>query len=140
MFWAKSTLLQTFCFEVARLQVYVAITCYMLLHQTTRIEWKNTFRQRGDILVSEHDPQRFFFIFNTLILIYGVLSSFRLCYIQFKEIEISWKPRTAYEGRGRIKIRFWKLKIYFAEMFYESLKKKLSWNFMLRYTIKLLLN
>ena len=88
MFWAKSTLLQTFCFEVARLQVYVAITCYILLHQATSIEGKNTFRQRGDILVSEHDPQRFFFLFNTLILIYGVLSSFRLCYSQFKEIEI----------------------------------------------------
>ena len=56
------TLLQAFCFEVARLQVYVAITTYALLHQTTRSEGENSLRECRDILVSVCDPQQFFFI------------------------------------------------------------------------------
>ena len=60
--WAKSTLLQTFCFEKAKLLVYVTITCYRLLHQTTRGEGKKSLRERRDIIVSDQNPQRFFFI------------------------------------------------------------------------------
>ena len=47
----KSTLLQTFCFEVARLQVYVAISCYTLLYQATRAEGKNSLNECTDIIV-----------------------------------------------------------------------------------------
>ena len=36
--------------------------------------------------------------FPCLILIYDVLSSFRLCYIQFKEVEILWGRGAGYEG------------------------------------------
>ena len=77
----KSTLLQTFCFKVARLQVYVAITCYTLLDQARRGERKNSLRERTTFLCC-----------TTLTLIYDVLSSFRLYYIQFTEIKILWGP------------------------------------------------
>ena len=56
------TLLQAFCFEIARLQAYVAITSYALLHQSTRSEGENSLRECRDILVSACDPQQFFFI------------------------------------------------------------------------------
>ena len=91
MFWAKSTLFKTFCFKLARLQVYVAITCYPLLHQTTNCEGKNSFRERRDILVSGRDPQTILLDYTTLTLIYDVLSSFMLYYIQFKEVKILWR-------------------------------------------------
>ena len=35
---------------------------------------------------------------------------------------------------------FWKLKICFNEIFYESWKKQFNWNLILRYTLKLTLN
>ena len=73
-----------------RLQVYIAITCYALLYQATKVEGKNSFRERRDILLSERDPQRFFLYYTTIILIYDVLSSFRLYDIQFKEVKILW--------------------------------------------------
>ena len=47
----KSTLLQFFCFKVARLQVYVATTCYTLMHQAARTEGKNSLRECRDILI-----------------------------------------------------------------------------------------
>ena len=54
---------------------------------------KNSLRERRNIFVSDDDPQRFsFIIYTTLILIYDVLYSFRLCYIQFKEVKILWGP------------------------------------------------
>ena len=39
---------------------YVTITCYTLLHQTTRGEGKNSLRGRRDIFVSDRDPQGIF--------------------------------------------------------------------------------
>ena len=44
------------------IQVDVAITCYAPLHQATRAEVKNSLRECRDIIVSQRDPQRFFFI------------------------------------------------------------------------------
>ena len=51
-----------FCLQVAKLQIYVAIICYTLLHQATRGERKNGLRERRDIFLSDRDPQRFFCI------------------------------------------------------------------------------
>ena len=58
----KSTLLQTFRFCVARLQVYVAITCFTILHQATRAEGKNSLRERRGYSRFDCDTQRFFSI------------------------------------------------------------------------------
>ena len=52
---AKSTLLQTFRFKVARLQVYVAITCCTLLHQAVRSKENNSLEESRVILVSDRD-------------------------------------------------------------------------------------
>ena len=41
---------------------YVTISCYTLLHQTTRWEGQNSFRELRNIFVSDCDPQRFSFI------------------------------------------------------------------------------
>ena len=54
----------TFCYrdyvcQVSKLQY---ISCYTLLHQATMDEGKNSLRERRDILVSDRDQQRFFFI------------------------------------------------------------------------------
>ena len=72
MFWAKSTLLQSFCFYVA--QVYVAITGYILLHQVERFKGKNSLREPKGILILIMILSNC----STLILIYDVLSSFNL--------------------------------------------------------------
>ena len=37
---------------------------------------------------------------NKLILVYDVLSSYMLYYVQFKEVEISWGPRAGGWGPG----------------------------------------
>ena len=50
MFWLKTWT------RVARLQVYVAITYYTLLHQATRGEGKNSLKELKDILVSDLYP------------------------------------------------------------------------------------
>ena len=61
------------------------MTCYTLLHQVTRAEGKNSLWERRDIFV--------FVILNgfSFFLNY-VLSSFRLYYIQFKEVTFLWGP------------------------------------------------
>ena len=41
-----------------------------------------------------------FLYYTTLILIYDALSSFRLYYIQFKEVKILWRLGAEYEGWG----------------------------------------
>ena len=46
-------------------KTHLAISCYTLLHQATRGEGKNSLRKRRDILVSDHDQQRFFIIIIT---------------------------------------------------------------------------
>ena len=58
----KFTLLRTFCFEVAALQVCFTITCYTLLHQAAMGKGKNRLRKGSDIFVSDRDPQQFFII------------------------------------------------------------------------------
>ena len=95
MFWTKSTPLQTFHFQVARLRHYVAITCCTLLHQVARVEGKNSFRERRDILLSERDPQRFFFI---------MLLQFqsKMCYPPAGDIIFSLTKLIFYGGRGGI--------------------------------------
>ena len=50
---------------VARLQVYVAITCYKLPHEATWGEEKNSLMECKDILVSDRDVQRFFSIIQS---------------------------------------------------------------------------
>ena len=74
-----------------RFHVYVAIACYTLLHQATKCEGKNSLKERRDILVLIVIPNDFFYC-TTLSLIYDVLPSFRLYYIQFKEVKILWGP------------------------------------------------
>ena len=70
-------------------KTHLAISCYTLLRQVARGEGKNSLRKLRDILVSDRDQQRFFIIDN-LILIYDVLSSCRLYYVQFKEVKDLW--------------------------------------------------
>ena len=74
----------SFCTKDHRTQE--ATFCYTLLHQATRVEEKNSLRERRDLLVSDRDPQR--------------LSSFRLYYIQFKENKILWGAGTGGWGLG----------------------------------------
>ena len=104
----KSTLLQTFRFQVARLQVYVAITCYTLLHQATRAEGKNSLRGGVGIFSFWSWSSTIFLYFTTLTLIYDVLFSFRLYYIEFKEVKILWGPdvRTRCWGPDNPNTRF----------------------------------
>ena len=53
----------TFCTKEHRThRTHQAISCYTLLHQASRGEGKNILRKRTDILVSDRDLQRFFFI------------------------------------------------------------------------------
>ena len=58
------------------------ISVYTLLNQVTRGVVKNSFRERRDIFIFNLYLQGFF-----LTLIYDMLSSFRLYYIQFKEVK-----------------------------------------------------
>ena len=71
---------------------YVTITCYTLLHQATRGEWKNSFRRCRNIFFSDRDPQHF------SVLHYDVLSSFKLYNIQFKKFKILWGPGAKSQG------------------------------------------
>ena len=43
-------------------KTHQAISCYTLLRQDSRSEGNNSLRKRRDILVSDRDLQRFFFI------------------------------------------------------------------------------
>ena len=43
-------------------KTHQAIFCYSLLYQTTSREGKNSLKECRDILVSDRDPERFFFI------------------------------------------------------------------------------
>ena len=73
-------------------KTHQSIPCYKLLHQASNGEGKNSLRKRRGILASDRDLQRVFFFYTTLILIYNVLSSFRLYYILFKEVKIFGRP------------------------------------------------
>ena len=76
------------------------ISCYTLLHQATRDEGKNSLRKRRNILVSDRDFATIFCYYNNLILIYDALSTYRLYYVQFKEVKILWGSGAGYEGQG----------------------------------------
>ena len=55
------------------------------------VEGKNSLRERRDILVLNMILNDF--SYTALILIYDVLSFFRLYYIHFKEVKSLWGPR-----------------------------------------------
>ena len=95
----KSTLLQTFSFQVARLQVYVAITSDTLLHQATRDEGKNILREHMDILV-------LIVILNNFSVMYYLnfnlwsASSLQVILYQFKKVKVLWGPGTKEHWHG----------------------------------------
>ena len=94
----KSTLTQSFCFELAKLQVCVVIICYTLPHQVARGEGKNRLREWG--ICSFWSWSSTVLYCTTLTLIHHVLSSFWLCYIQFKEVKILWGAEAGCKSRG----------------------------------------